>query len=74
MSTRLESLQARLDKYLEAEAAILTAGQEGVNGSRRRREAELAEIRKAISDLEGQIANERAVASGDSRLVTVYPR
>jgi len=49
MGTPREVAQQRLDAYLQAEIAILTAGHEGAVGSSRRREAELAEVRRAIA-------------------------
>lgn len=69
--TPLEVAQQRLDSYLAAEQAILTAGQEGTVATRRRREAELSEIRQAIKDLQREITDLRASASGESRIVRV---
>ncbi len=57
MATALEVAQQRLTSYLAAETAILTAGQEGSVATTRRREADLAEIRRAITELQEQIAD-----------------
>lgn len=54
--TRLETLKARLRRYLEAEAAILR-GQEYQLGDRRLRRADLSAVRGAIKDLEDEIAD-----------------
>jgi hypothetical protein len=51
------STQTRLDAYLAAEAEILQA-QEARRGDRTHRMAELAEVRKAIKDLQLQLARE----------------
>jgi hypothetical protein len=69
--TPLEIAQARLDGYLAAEARILAAGQEGSQATRRRRDAELSEIRSAIKDLQREIADLQGAASGESRIVRV---
>ena len=74
MATALEVAQSRLDAHLAAELRILSAGQEGTIATRRRREAELADIRKAIADLQAEIANLQGAASGQSRLITGVPR
>ena len=51
----IEQLRNRLASYLECEAAILR-GVEYQIGDRRLRRADLSEVRKAIDDLETQIA------------------
>lgn len=51
------STQTRLEAYLAAETQILRA-QELRGGDRTFRMAELEEVRKAISDLERQLARE----------------
>lgn len=72
--TSFEIAQQRLDAYLAAEVRILAAGQEGTVATRRRRDAELAEIRRAISDLQTEVANLQNASTGLSRLHTVVPR
>ena len=74
MAAELETAQQRREAYLAAELRILSAGQEGTIATRRRREAELAEIRKAITELDARIASLKDTASGSSRLITVIPR
>lgn len=74
MATALETARQRLASYLEAESRILAAGQEGSVASRRRRDAELAEIRRAIRDLQAEVADMEGAASGASRLITVVPQ
>lgn len=54
----MSTTQARLDLYLAAEARILTAGFSIQLDVRRRQEAELAEIRKAISQLQSDLVTE----------------
>lgn len=51
---RLKMAQDRLNAYYEAEIAVLS-GQEYAIGSRRLVRADLAEIRKAINELEQQV-------------------
>ena len=55
MVTKLETLKARLRRYLECESAILR-GQEYYLGDRRLRRADLTAVRNAIKDLEDEIA------------------
>lgn len=74
MPTDLETAQSRLDAYLARELAILSAGQEGSVGGRRRRDAELSEVRAAIKDLQTEIADLGGSSDGSSRLITVVPR
>lgn len=52
------STQERLDAYLATEASILEA-QELRHGDRTYRMAELAEVRRAIKDLQRQLAREK---------------
>lgn len=52
----MSTAQERLDLYLAAEARILTAGFSVRFDIRQRQEAELAEIRKAIKELKGEVA------------------
>lgn len=56
----MSTTQERLDLYLAAEARILTAGFSVQLDQRRLQEAELAEIRKAITQLKGELAAEQA--------------
>ena len=55
------STQERLDAYLATELRILKA-QEVRGGDRVLRQAELEEVRKAIKDLQLQLARETAAA------------
>lgn len=55
--------RTRLAAYIAAEAAILK-GQEVRGGDRSHRMAELAEVRRAITELQRQIAREEAAAGG----------
>lgn len=64
MSTASE----RLQRYLDAEAAILTQGQEVMFGNRRLTRADLPEIRAEIIQLQRQVAAENRVAAGGSGL------
>lgn len=61
------STQARLDAYLAAEAKILS-GQSVRFGERQLQRADLAEVRKAITGLQSQLAREQASAAGRSSL------
>ncbi|OQA33855.1 MAG: hypothetical protein BWY56_01974 [Acidobacteria bacterium ADurb.Bin340] len=74
MATALETARQRLASYLEAETRILTAGQQGSVATRSRRDAELAEIRKAIKELQAEVEALEGAASGSSSLITVVPR
>lgn len=56
---------ARLAAYKSAELRILQAQQLG-QGDRTKRLAELAEVRKAITELEAKLANEQRAAAGAS--------
>lgn len=64
----MTTTQQRLDTYLAAEARILTAGFSVRYDLRQRQEAELAEIRKAIKELEARLAAEQGRRSGSSSL------
>lgn len=68
----MSNTQQRLDAYLAAEARILAAGFSVQYDTRRRQEAELAEIRKAIAALQADLAAEqsRHPARGSLRFVT----
>lgn len=74
MPTDLETAQSRMDAYLARELAILSAGQEGSVAGRRRRDAELSEVRAAIKDLQAEIADLKGSSDGGGRLITVVPR
>ena len=56
IQTRLEDLRERLQMYREAEARILK-GVEYQIGDRRLRRPDLATVRKAIAELEEEIAS-----------------
>lgn len=55
--------QTRLDAYLETEIAILQ-GQEVRHGDKTYRQADLAEVRIAIKQLQSQLAREEASSNG----------
>ena len=74
MATALETARQRLASYLEAETRILIAGQQGSVATRSRRDAELAEIRKAIKELQAEVEALEGAATGASSLITVVPR
>jgi hypothetical protein len=75
MSTR-EELQTRLTAYLTAEIKILAA-QEYVIGNgataRRLTRADLAEVRKAITDISAEIAKLETVTQRARRVVYLRP-
>lgn len=60
----MSDTQTRLDAYKAAEARILTGGQSQRLAERQQQQAELAEIRKAIAQLESQLARETASLAG----------
>jgi len=65
----MSTTQQRLDAYLAAEARILTAGFSVRLDLRQRQEAELAQIRAGIRELEARLAAEAAgVPSSGSSL------
>ncbi|MDH7453571.1 hypothetical protein QF205_10905 [Luteimonas composti] len=73
----MSTAQERLDLYLAAEARILTAGFSVQLDVRRRQEAELAEIRKAIASLQREVAAEQGPRPGRGSLryvTTVFNR
>lgn len=71
---RKEFVKQRLHQYYEAEQAVLT-GQEYRMGTRNLRRASLAEIRKAIKELEAQLAALEAGQTPNApRMVRVVPR
>ena len=74
MPSDLDTARTRLDLYLQREASILAAGQETFIAGRKRRDAELAEVRAAISQLQAEIQTLEAAASGGSRLYQAVPR
>lgn len=59
--------ETRLAAYLAAETAILQA-QEARSGDRTHRMAELAEVRKAIDQLQAQLGREQARTAGGGGL------
>jgi hypothetical protein len=64
----MSTTQQRLDAYYAAEVRILTVGLSWRLDIRQRQEAELAEIRKAITALEAKLAAEQGKRSGGSSL------
>ena len=60
----MSTTQERLDAYKAAEARILAGGQSLRFAERQQEQAELAEIRKAIAQLEAQLQRETAAAAG----------
>lgn len=60
----LTELQADLATYKAARDRILTGAQEASLGGQRSRQAELAEINRAIRELETRIALARASSGG----------
>ncbi|WP_041274507.1 DUF6148 family protein [Desulforamulus reducens] len=73
---RLDTLQSRLQQYVDCEAAILGGAQEYNIGSRRLRRGDLAEIASTIKYLEKEIAAEesRVAGGGRNRVIGVIPR
>jgi len=65
-------LQARLDKYLAAEAAILDGSQSYEVDGAAFTKADLGTIRKAISELEGKIAAAQRGGGGFSTAQVVF--
>lgn len=66
----MSNTQQRLDAYLAAEARILQCGLSNRLDVRQRQEADLAEIRRAIADLQGQLAREASRGCGSLRYKT----
>ncbi len=64
----MSTAQERLDLYLAAEARILTAGFSVRLDLRQRQEAELTEIRKAIAQLQKDVAAEQGKPSSTGSL------
>lgn len=64
----MSDTQARLDRYIAAEARILTAGFSVRYDVRQRQEAELAEIRKAIKELEAKLSAEQGAPASRGSL------
>lgn len=60
----MSDTQTRLDAYKAAEARILAGGQSFRYAERQLQQAELAQIRKAIDQLESQLARESAALAG----------
>lgn len=71
LSTRLETLQGRLQQYLDCEAAILSGAQEYMIGSRRLTRGDLRQIGNMIRYLEQEVASEQAKLAGGGRNRTV---
>lgn len=64
----MSDTQTRLDAYKAAEARILAGGQSLRFSERQLQQAELAEIRKAITQLEAQLQREADAAAGRGSL------
>ena len=71
MIKRKKMLEKRLNAYYRAEMAVLT-GQSYQLGTKRLTRADLAEIRKAINELETEIAN--AENGGKRKVFRIVPR
>ncbi|PAD69931.1 hypothetical protein CHH83_05865 [Bacillus sp. 7586-K] len=69
MKSRVQRLQERLDMYYEAEMAILTSQEYSMNGRTLKR-ADLAEVRRSISQLEREIS----VSKGRRNVYRAIPR
>lgn len=69
--TRLEFLKERLAMYYEAERKIAGGAAEYQIGDRRLRRADLTAVRKAIDDLEAEIAMLEDPGRGMKRAVFV---
>lgn len=71
MAAPLDLARQRLESYLQAETRILAAGQEGTVATRRRRDAELTEIRAAIRELQLEITRLEGAAAGGTPFIQV---
>ena len=73
---RLERYKKRLELYYAAEEAILGGAQEYQIGSRNLKRADIAEIRKVISNLEDEITTLEAVVDGKGarKCMRIIPR
>lgn len=73
---RLEKYKTRLALYLKAEEAILDGAQQYEIGTRKLTRADLAEVRKMISDLENGIDELESKLAGNGRrkCIRVIPR
>lgn len=76
MATRLDTLQSRLQQYLDCETAILEGAQEYYIGSRRMRRADLTEIAEMIKYFEREVTQEtsKTAGKGRNRVFGVVPR
>ncbi|TGE36877.1 hypothetical protein E4K67_17410 [Desulfosporosinus fructosivorans] len=74
--SRLESLQSRLQMYLDCEIAILEGAQSYQIGAKQLNRANLSHIRIMIEYLEKEIAQEESkiAGKGRNRTVGVIPR
>ncbi|QDH70857.1 hypothetical protein [Marilutibacter alkalisoli] len=64
----MSNTQQRLDAYYAAEARILARGSNLRHDQRQRQEAELADIRKAIKELEAKLDAENGKSSSAGSL------
>ncbi len=71
MGAVLDELKRRKQLYLDAEEAILTAGQDYKIGGRTFTRANLKEIKDAIKNLEIRISQEDPSSTGGRRLGTI---
>lgn len=67
LKKRIEYTEKALDEYYNAEIAIIGGAQSYSVGSRSLTRASLAEIRKAITDLENQLENLKSLYNGTGR-------
>ena len=76
LARRIAAKRERLESYYDAEEAILSGAQSYKLGSRSLTRADLAVIGKRIKELEGEIDELEALASGQSRrrAVAVVPQ
>ncbi|MEB3103074.1 DUF6148 family protein [Ferviditalea candida] len=76
MATRLETLQIRLQQYINCEAAILGGAQEYMISNRRMTRAGLYKVAEMIQYLEREIEVEksRQAGTGRNRVFGVIPR
>lgn len=69
MARTITTVQMRLEMYYEAEKRILAGAQSYTIGNRQLTRANLAEIRKTISQLEDELENLAGKSRGVSRRV-----
>ena len=67
LQKRIEYTEQALEEYYKAEIAIIGGAQSYSVGSRSLTRASLAEIRRAITDLENQLENLKSLLNGRGR-------